>query len=164
MALVIGDNSYATVAEADAYYLARGVTDWATLTTPQKESSLILGTDYLEATYSTAWQGRRTDPEQSLSWPRSDVFVEYYPIPSNTVPAAIIKAQIEMALRASAGEPLIQDQGQRVTEEKVDVLTVKYADFSDPALRYPYVNRLVMPYLASAVSDGSMQVARLVRT
>lgn len=163
MAVIIGENSYATIAEADAYAFDRGLTDWASLTTDQKSSALILGCDYLEATYGQAWQGRKTDPEQTLSWPRIDVFVDYYPIPSVTVPSAIIKANIEMALRAGAGEPLIADQGQQVVKEKVDVLEVTYQSYSDPATRYPYVNRLVMPYLRSASGDSGFQQVRLVR-
>lgn len=164
MSLVIGENSYVTVAEADAYVAARGLDGWGDLSNAQKESALILGTDYLEATYGQSWQGRKTDPAQTLSWPRADVFVEYYPVPSNTVPMAILKANIEMALRAGAGEPLIADQGQQVVKEKVDVLEVHYREYSDPATRYPYVNRLVLAYLRSGGSDNaSFQQVGLVR-
>lgn len=164
MSLTFGVNSYVTVAEADAYFSDRANADWAALTTSQKESALILGCDYLEATYGNAWQGYRVNADQHLSWPRAEVYVEGVLISSASVPSAIKRAQFEMALRASAGEPLIADQGQRVTEERVDVLTVKYAEFSDPSQRYPYANRLVLPYLRSAVTEGGIQTPRLVRT
>lgn len=164
MAVIIGENSYATIVEADAYALDRGLADWASLTTDQKSSALILGCDYLEATYGHAWQGYRTNPEQTLSWPRTDVVVEGRAVPSNSVPMAILKANIEMALRAGAGEPLIADQGQQVVKEKVDVLEVHYQPYSDPATRYPYVNRLVLAYLRSGGSDNaSFQQVGLVR-
>lgn len=164
MSLVIGENSYVTVAEADAYVVARGLTGWDDLNNAQKESALILGCDYLEVTYGQSWQGYRTNPEQTLSWPRTDVVVEGRAVPSNTVPMAVLKANIEMALRAGAGEPLIADQGQQVVKEKVDVLEVTYQSYSDPATRYPYVNRLLMGYLKSGTSDGaSFQQVRLVR-
>lgn len=164
MSVTVGVNSYVTVAEADAYFSDRANADWTALTTPQKESALILGCDYLEATYGSAWQGYRVSAGQILSWPRDGVYVEGVLISANETPLAIKRAQYEMALRASAGEPLIADQGQRVTEERVDVLTVKYAEFSDPAMRYPYANRLVLPYLRSAVTEGGIQTPRLVRT
>jgi hypothetical protein len=155
-------DSYASVAESDAYFATRGNTDWAALDTAAKESALILATDYLEATYSQAWLGERTSGTQALSWPRRGVMVDGFAVPANTVPVAVKKATFEMAFRASAGEPLIIDQAQRVTKEKVDVLEITYAEFSDPALRYPYVNRLLLAYIRGS-GDGSFQQARLNR-
>lgn len=162
--IVAGANSYASVADADAYYLVRANAAWAALTNEAKEAALILGTDFIEATYSQSWLGDIVSPDQPLSWPRVGVRINGYAIQPNVVPDKVKQAAIEMALRASAGEPLIIDEGQRVTEERVDVLTVKYAEFSDPTLRYPYVNRLLTPYLRSGSTDGGFQQPRLVRT
>lgn len=156
--------TYATRAEADAYYAARGNDAWATLTDPQKDSALVLATDYIEATYLQAWQGNRVSSIQELSWPRYGVYVDGFQVDSTTVPAAVVKATIEMAGRAAAGEPLITDQAQRVTKEKVDVLEVTYSEASSPELRYPYVNRLLSPYLKSSVGGDGLQTVRLVRT
>jgi len=171
MALITEDGSgkadaesYASVAAADAYVAARGLSGWDGLAQQQKESALILGCDYLEVTYGQSWQGCRTSPEQTLSWPRAGVVVDGRTVPSDSIPVAVIKANIEMALRAGAGEPLIADQGRQVVKEKVDVLEVTYREYSDPATRYPYVNRLLMAYLKSGTSDGaSFQQVRLVR-
>lgn len=155
--------TYATVAEADEYYAARNNADWAALTTQVKQASLILATDYIEATYLQAWQGRRVSSIQPLSWPRFDVIVDSVEIDSTAIPQAVKNATIEMAGRAAAGEALIQDQSQRVTEERVDVLTVKYSEASSPEQRYPYVNRLLSPYLRSSVGGDGVQAVRLVR-
>lgn len=155
--------SYATVAEADAYYAARNNAEWAALTTPAKESALVLATDYIEATYLQAWQGNRVSSTQALSWPRYGVIVDGYQVDSTTVPQAVIKATIEMASRAAAGEALISDQAQRVVKEKVDVLETTYSEASSPEQRYPYVNRLLSPYLRSAVGGDGLQTVRLVR-
>ena len=66
-----------------------------------------------------------------------------------------------MAVRSIDGD-LIADQGQRVIEEKVDVLTVKYYQHADPATRYDFVNRILAPLLRSA-GNGSFQSVGLNR-
>ena len=157
-------NSYASVAAADSYFADRGVTSWAALTTTAKEQALIKGTDYLEQTYRESWKGYRVTSTQSLSWPRSEVIVDTFPVAANIVPSAIVKACVEMALRASDGEDLIADLGQQIIKEKVDVIETTYAEFGSLSARYPAVNRLVLPYLYSSTSDGGFTQARVVRT
>lgn len=157
-------NSYASVASADSYVTERGLAGWAALTTTVKEQSLIKATDYLEQTYREAWKGYRVTSTQALSWPRSDVVVDTFPVAANIVPTAIVRACVEMALRASAGEDLIADLGQQVVRERVDVIETEYAEYSNPAAKYPAVNRTLIPYLLSSTSDGGFTQARVVRT
>ena len=157
-------NSYASVAAADSYVADRGIAGWTALTQTVKEQSLIKATDYLEQTYREAWKGYRVTSTQALSWPRSEVVVDTFPVAANVVPAAVIKACIEMALRASDGEDLIADLGQQVIREKVDVIETEYAEYGSVAARYPAVNRMVLPYLMSSTSDGGFTQARVVRT
>ena len=157
-------NSYSSVAAADSYFADRGVTAWAALTTTAKEQALIKATDYLEQTYRESWKGYRVTSTQSLSWPRSEVIVDTFPVPANIVPTPIAKACAEMALRASDGEDLIADLGQQIIREKVDVIETEYAEFGSLSARYPAVNRLVLPYLYSSTSDGGFTQARVVRT
>lgn len=156
-------NSYASVSAADSYVADRGITGWTSLTQTVKEQSLVKATDYLEATYRGAWKGNRVSETQSLSWPRYNVIVDGFNFPANVVPTLVINACIEMALRASLGETLLADQGQRVKREKIDVIEVEYQDYSDPTQRYPLVNRMVMPYLISA-SESGFAVVRPLRT
>jgi hypothetical protein len=157
-------NSYASVADADAYVADRGIAGWAALSSTVKQQSLIRGTDYLEQTYREAWRGFRVTSTQSLSWPRSDVVVDTFLVAANVVPKAVVRACIEMALRASDGEELISDLGQQIVREKVDVIETQYAEYSSPATRYPAVNRLLIPYVLSSISDGGFAQARVVRT
>jgi hypothetical protein len=151
-------NSYASVAAADGYVADRGVSGWASLLTSEKQMALVKATDYIEATYRDAWKGNRVSQTQALSWPRSGAYADGFPIDANVVPTAVINACIEMALKAANGETLIADQGQRVKREKIDVIEVEYADYSDPAQRYPFVNRMLTPYLASQVDGGFAQL------
>lgn len=156
-------NSYASVSAADGYVADRGITGWAGLSQTIKEQSLVKATDYLEATYRDAWKGNRVNETQALSWPRYNVIVDGFNCPSNVVPLQVVNACVEMAIRAAAGETLIADQGQRVKREKIDVIEVEYQDYSDPTQRYPFINRIITPFLLSA-SEGGFGVVRVIRT
>jgi hypothetical protein len=156
-------NSFASVVDADAYYASRANAEWSALTTAAKEAGLILATDYLQATYSEAWKGEIVRQDQPLAWPRFDAYMDGYEIASNIVPQRVTQATIELALRTSSG-PLIIDQDQRIVREKVDVVETEYAEFSDPAKRFPAVGRILSPLLrAAGNSSGGVGVARLVR-
>lgn len=124
MALVVEDGTglpnaeaYASVAEADAYFSARGNAVWAALDTSQKEAALRLGADYMGDVYGPRWCGERLTTTQALDWPRGE----------EGVPAAVKRANMELAVRASAG-PLQADVGPAVKSETVDVISVTYAD------------------------------------
>lgn len=156
-------NSYASVSAADSYVSDRGIAGWAALTLTVKEQSLVKATDYLEATYRNAWKGNRVSETQSLSWPRYNVVVDGFNYASNVVPPQVLNACIEMALKASSGETLIADQSQKVKREKIDVIEIEYQDYSDPTQRYPFVNRMVTPYLISA-SESGFSVTKVIRT
>ncbi|AGN30439.1 hypothetical protein SXAG_00158 [Synechococcus phage S-CBS4] len=169
MALVVEDgsglsgaNSYATAAQADTYASDRGLSAW-TGDTATKEAALIRATDYLEATYREAWLGYRATKTQALSWPRTNVEVDLYPIPADEVPVAVRNATIEMAIRALT-EDLLADQTQRVKREKVDVLEIEYADGSDATKRYPFVGRMLSPYIYGGSAEGGAFSTRVLRT
>ena len=156
-------NTYASVATADTYADDRGITSWTALTTTEKEVALIKGTDYLEATYRLAWRGFRKTATQSLSWPRTDVEADGFTVESGIIPSAVVSACIEAAIRASS-ETMIEDQTQRVVREKVDVIEVEYAEFSDSQKRFPAIERLISPYLTSYSGGGGMAITSVVRT
>lgn len=154
--------SYASVSFADAYFASRANDVWDALDTPAKEAALISATDFIEATYSQSWRGSKATATQALSWPRLDVYLDGFALPAEAIPYRLIQATAELAVRASAA-PLVEDQGQRVVKEKVDVLETTYAEFSDPAQRYPLVTRILAPLTIGATDGGSFQSVRLVR-
>lgn len=49
--IVSGAESYASVAQADAYFAARGITIWSPLLDAEKEQALRRATDYMVQTY-----------------------------------------------------------------------------------------------------------------
>ena len=132
-------DSFVSVAYADTYFTTRGVNAWASLT--NKEALLIKATDYIEAVYSESWKVVTLNDTQSLSFPRI--------IDDSTVyPDRLLKAVCELALKANDGDLLV-DVEQRTIEEKVDVITVKYAEYSDQKTQYSMVYGLISPYLLS---------------
>lgn len=135
--------SFASVAEADAYFSARGNAAWAGLGDPRREQCLRLATDYMEAVFGRLWRSVRQTEEQALSWPR---------VGWQGVPAAVRRACCELAFRASAG-PLLPDEGPAVRRERVDVLEVEYQDGARPGVRYVHVWAMLGPLLDAARVD-----------
>lgn len=154
--IVAGAEAFASVADADAYYTARGNTTWAALTTGAKEVALRLGCDYIEAMYGTRWKGERVDADQALSWPRRYVVVDGVQLDFEAIPAALLRANIELALKASAGD-LLADQGAQVVSETVGPISVTYAAGARQATRYALVETMLAALLLGA---GQVPVVR----
>lgn len=150
--------SFISVAGADSYFAARGITNWTTLGTEEKEQALRRGTDYLEATYAEQWKGDRVTAEQALSWPRYGVCQFDLPIASDVVPVAVQRACAEMAIRAAAGE-LAPDLGAQVKSEQVGPIAVTYADGARQQVRYQAIDKM----LASLLSGGGQSFVKVVR-
>lgn len=133
MALVIEDgslvdsaNSYATVAQARDYALARGVT--LSATDSVVEALLIKAADFLEG-LEAKFKGSRVDPEQALAWPRDEVFLfsSDTKLPITEIPTLLIKAQCQLAVDAVAIDLQPSGSGREVIRRKVDVIETEYA-------------------------------------
>lgn len=132
---------YGTVADADAYHLARGNTAWAG-TNPQKEAALTRGSDYVDLRYrwmtscghwESMFPGQRTGGRaQEREWPRTGA-VDYSgnPIPDDEVPIEVEHATYEAALRELVSPGSLSPDfipGGQVTKEKVGPVEVQYAE------------------------------------
>lgn len=165
MSLIVEDGTglstaeaYISVADADAYFLARGNAAWAALTdATAKEAALRLGADYMEGAYGQRWKGCRISQTQALSWPRDGVVVDGYTLPDDEVPLQVARANAELALRASAGT-LLADQGAQVTQETVGPISVTYADGARQGMAYKQVDAMVASLLAYGL--GQVPVVR----
>ena len=145
--IVAGAESLCSVATADAFFSNRGNTAWAALTTAAKEQSLRKATDYMGSRYLDRWKGLIVAESQRLDWPRSGVIVRGYEISYTTVPDAVKHACAMLAVRASAGE-LLADEERGVRSEKIGPIAIEYDPASPQAKRYPEVEKLLEPYLA----------------
>lgn len=153
------DQSYASVAEADAYASARGWTDWAAASTAAKEAALLESTAYLDATYR--WPGSLADIAQVLGWPRADAYDREGRTLTGT-PAAVVSAAIEAA-RLALTAPLIGGSADAaVTREKVGPLEVEYQQTAAWVLRDQRL-AWVASLLRSISGIGSGTSIRLMR-
>jgi hypothetical protein len=124
--IVEGANSYATLVEARAYALARGVTLSAIDTV--LDAQMIKGIDYLEAKRAR-YQGSKVEASQALQFPRSGVVIDGFDIAAEATPALLKPAQIQLAMQLHAGVDLMPTStGPFVIEDTVGPLTTKYSD------------------------------------
>jgi len=157
-------DSFASVADANAYLAARGQSSWEDVETVDKESALRRATDYMQQVYRGRWGGTRTSMTQALDWPRYLVpvkdapaaFVVYYE--SNIIPSEVKSACIALALKAAAGD-LAPDIQPAVASESVGSISVSYAP-GRQTVRYQAIDNMLSPLLKDG---GSGSMAMLVR-
>jgi hypothetical protein len=155
--IVAGAESYITVADATAYFAARGNTAWSGLASDTlREQALRKGTDYMEATYGLRWKGDRVSELQALSWPRSGAYANGFLIDSDAVPLPVRFACAELAVRASTAD-LLSDPGAQVKSETVGPISVTYQDGARQQTRYEAIDRMLAPYLSG---NGQVAVVR----
>jgi hypothetical protein len=135
--IVIGTNSYVTVAEAEAF-----AADGGEAFTGDVSVMLIKAMRYLNL---QNWSGTKTDAAQALDFPRNG---------DTDVPENIKQAQIVIALTYDGGADLLAPVERAVKSEKVDVIEVEYMDNAASAASYPYINALIGSYLSSNTLAG----------
>ena len=88
-------NSFGTLAEADAYFEARvGGAPWAGWTDADKNIALVTaGAKMNQPTY----RGSRVSAEQSMEWPRANVYRGGLALPTDANPTFVKYAQFEEA-------------------------------------------------------------------
>ena len=141
--------SYVDVDYVDAYFLKRGITEWAGLT--NREQLIVRAMDYIENNYS--YQGTKLVSTQALQFPRL--------IDGETVvpPVALKNAVCELALKSNE-EDLLQDISKSVISEKVGELEVKYDSNQDDNKIFTKANQYLAPYLVST-SSFSYSISRV---
>ena len=124
--IVAGADSYATVAEARAYALSRGVT--LSATDSVVEILLRKGSDFIES-LEDRFKGDRTDPAQPLAWPRAGVilFNATDEAPDDEIPELLKRAQIQLAMDAVDIDLQPTGSGREIIKTKVDVIETEYA-------------------------------------
>lgn len=125
---VAGAQSYATVAQLDAYAQLRGLS--LPSTEEEKERLLILAMDYIEAK-TNDFAGERRLATQPLSWPRYGMWIFNAYFDDYAIPDILIEAQCDIAARSVGIDllPTILPSGPKgpVTQETVGPVSVSYA-------------------------------------
>lgn len=115
-------DTFATLAEADAFWAAREIMEWAAASAPKREAALRAAADYLAFGY--VWPGQPLKTTQALCWPRSAALdKQKNSIAPNIVPIAVERAQILLAREALTQDLLRQTDADdsAVVRESVTV-------------------------------------------
>lgn len=139
---LVDADSYISVAYADDYHSSFGNSQWALLTTGQKEIAIRKATEHLDFTYQ--WKGVLFSENQSLGWPRSSAYDKEGRDISEMVPELVKKATAELALKASSGS-LVSDVsgGLAVKKRKVDAIETEYFEGAKVQIQYTHINRML---------------------
>lgn len=146
-------NAYAGVAEASAFYAARGEVEWSEYTIQQCEAALIKATDYIDAHY-TFKSVRETD-QQALEAPRyGDAGII-----SPTLKKATILLALHMLTEAYNAKPERLIASEEKTLDGVGSTSTTYAD-TTPSDPFPLVTA-TLSRIANR-SSGGVGVIRMI--
>lgn len=107
-------NSFASVAEADAYHEGHlYASTWTGAATGTKEAALVMATRLIDR--RTNWVGDKLTGDQALAWPRENAEVDGHEVASNVVPQPVKDATAELA-RLLIAEDLTKDVDQNQLE------------------------------------------------
>lgn len=154
-------DSYATVAEADAYFdIIPGFSEtWSDLSATTKENWLKLSTRVLDA--RTNWEGTKYVEDSALRWPRSGVVDrDGISVATTVVPTPVKHAVFEL-VRILEAEDITSGQDiERLKFLKVDVLELEYQE-GDSQSRIPDYIDYVLAGLGNFLSGGRMTFNRI---
>lgn len=166
-AIIASANSYVSVADVRAYATARNkslpATDIAV------EVLIIQAVDYLEAKRES-YKGYKVNPSlQVMQWPRANVLVDGFLIPTTTIPTELKNAECELVCvqygtNGTDGVNLFPNQtGKFTLSEKVDVLEVTYSDKlrTSGTPQLTSVMQFLAPLLRGATAGASIPLSRV---
>jgi hypothetical protein len=154
MALAKGTNSYATVAEADAYFADRiDVAAWLAASPEQKAQALITASKWLD---DMNWAGTAISESQSLAFPRMGQYFDprlgtFITYDGVTVPNRVIQAVYELAYHMINNDGVLDDSGG-VKSLTVGPISLNFIEA--PAKIPPTVKRVIKPLLVNAGSSA----------
>ena len=144
-----GANSFASLADADAYHAARLTEAWAdSLAGDKKEAALIRATDWLNR--KVRWEGCKTTRKQRI-------------VPSDEVPAEVVEACCELAgffVEQDYLAPL--DRGGDIASLSVDVISIAYNGTAPAETVFPSLSGLLagLGTVNTGKGGGIMEVGR----
>ena len=144
--LIVGTNTYVTLAEAEAWAGNRLMMDaWNNATDAQQEAALLMACQAIERLDPAGWDGTPTTTTQKLQWPRFGVtdrtkttynyapgYGYGYYFDSNIMPQPLKDAQYEEALELlkQSGDPghqgAMRDQAKGITGLSVYRSSISY--------------------------------------
>lgn len=171
--IVPGANSYADIADADAFQTDRAREAWLNSDATVKDAALVRATDYIDGRWELQFTGKPLGDVQDLPWPRKGVRypATSNPFPEDEVPEDIVTATILYAdqvigdgsdpssMTELSITPDVDSSNVKRLKEKVDVLETDTEFFAGAAsLRtiqpIPEADRLVRRWLIAHGARG----------
>lgn len=141
-------NSYADLTYADSYFAVGNNATWASYSIGARKSALIKAGEYIDL---REFIGQKNTAAQAMQWPRTGARVDGFLIASNEIPKSLKDAQCQAAIRAAVGEILPDIEPGSVTEETVDVISIKYSDNSNNGVtKYQAIDKLLRKLVRSS--------------
>ncbi len=138
-------NSYASVAEGDAYHEGHlYATAWTAATTANKEKALVFATRLIDAEFR--FKGTKANATQALQWPREacrDPDGTDY-LASDAVPTAVVQATCEMARELLVKDRTVAYPGEGLKYQNVGSTQTGYDKTDTP----PVISRVAQAVLA----------------
>ncbi|MDR1505642.1 MAG: hypothetical protein LBI67_00920 [Treponema sp.] len=173
MALIIEDgsgipgaNAYIGTSFVDEYFLGERLTTWRALEQEGQESFIISAAGYVDIAFD--WQGIRKTPEQGLSWPRTGILFDGFPV--DGVPVQVKKAAAETVWLLIEGEELFStDSDTEIASEQVDVIKISYREPGEngqkAASRFDVLNKLLRGFYKTdaPARSGGFSSSRVLR-
>lgn len=123
-------NSYATLAEGNAYHEAHVYASvWNDATDASKEQALVMATRVLDRMYE--WTGYTATETQRLLWPRTCiVYPSGWPVPSTVIPDQLKDAVIEFARQLIVADRTADSEieTQGITDLKAGPVSLSFKD------------------------------------
>lgn len=155
----------ATIEGFTSYHEERGRIIPGTWDEEKIESSLLVGSEWIDGSYGESFSGYKTGGFlQDRQWPRTSASSNTYPIyifGVNEIPQILINAVYEAAYREAANPgSLLKDYTPgKYRRVSIDgALSVEYAGFSlasDIQTTFPVIDRILAPLLTSSSSFAS---------
>lgn len=149
MAVLKGQNSYATTAEADTYFEHRlDAAAWQTATPEEKAAALVTATSLIDA---MVWAGAAASADQPLAFPRVgsyfDPFVGTQVQFTDSPPNRLIRGLFEMAYHMLNNDGLLDESGS-ISELTVGPITLR--GLKQTSGSSTVANSLLSPMLAAS--------------
>jgi hypothetical protein len=156
-------NSYASVADADAYHEGHlYASAWTAATTANKEKALVMATRLIDGQFQ--FEGVKVSDAQALQWPREDCHdpdADGGMVADDVVPNGVIEATCEMARELLIADRTAAHAGEGLKYQNVGTTQTGY-DKSDTR---PVISHVAQALLAKygALLKSKSGAVRLVR-
>jgi len=155
-------NSYASVAEGDAYHKGHlYATAWTAATTENKEKALVFATRLVDAEFR--FKGVKASNTQALQWPRAECRDPDGDddLASDAVPTAVVQATCEMARELLIKDRTAAHAGEGLKYQNVGSTQTGYDKTDTP----PVISRIAQALLGrfGVAVKGRSGAVRLVR-